>query len=79
MHHREVASYKKDKKSLVPYFFQRVNELFHHDEDEEEKRAIKHLLDEQIVPKTIRQGESFLFIVNLVKEDLQVLLYSHFL
>ena len=55
----ELGLYKKDKKSLIPLFFQRCTKIFDQDESEAEKEAMEWLLDEEVEPYTLRQGKLF--------------------
>ena len=66
---RELLAYKKDKTSLRNNFFVRINELFEKEESENEKEEMKSLLDNEIIPMTLRQGEEyFLFFYFLFQQ-----------
>ena len=63
--HAELQGYKRNKKELIPSFFQRIDELFAEDESIEERAMMNSLLENQILPCTLRQGttSSFHFVV----------------
>ena len=58
---RERASWNQDNKSLRSHFFQRVDDIFIEDEEEEEKDLLKEHLSSKIIPKTLRQGKNYYF------------------
>ncbi len=62
---RELAAYKRDKKSLQSKFFGRVDDVFLGIEEDEERNKMKEILEERIVPMTLRQGKNH--YLNLVK------------
>ncbi len=87
-HNHELRAYESDKTSLRLNFFQRVNDLFPDERNYEEEELIDSILDEKIVPVTLRQGLSlsssspvnnFLFvcIVILILLLLLLLLVVH--
>lgn len=57
MVHKELSSYEKNKRSLRPNFFQRVDDLFEKEESEDEKNEMEHILNEKVEPMTLRQGK----------------------
>ncbi len=59
MYQHEHASWKRNKSSLEPYFFKRVDDIFLDKEEEEEKILLKEYLSSKIIAKTLRQGKSY--------------------
>ena len=68
MVHSELCDYQKDKKSLRPKFFQRIDDLFENEAEDDEKDEMMKILDEDIEPITLRQGKKSFFITHLLFE-----------
>ena len=57
LNEKELELYKMDDKVLIPKFFQRCSNLFEEEESVAENEAMEHLLDNEVDPFTLRQGE----------------------
>ena len=60
-HNYELREYENDQTSLISKFFQRVDNLFENPCNYEEEEVIESILEDKIVPITLRQGKTATF------------------